>query len=334
MLVGIYTRVSTQEQATEGYSLQEQEERLKAYCIAKGWTIGNIYTDGGFSGGNTDRPGLQKMINDIKRKKIDTVLVYKLDRLSRSQKDTLNLIEDIFNKNNVAFERANHLVNKISSSERYNVSKYTKYLLTGLVYCGKCGLRFGTQHKRGTYKRKDGVIPYHYVYYGCYARLSHKGMAKGIKCNNPLRRIEDLDTLVINEIKKLQFNRDYLEELAGVEKENNTAENIKILKEKIKEYNKQLDKLMDLYQLENIPLDVIANKIKAVSEAKDNVEVRISELEKENTTVDMDEVRKIISSASEILDGDDPIKKRVLVRSLIDRIVVDDDKVTIYWSFS
>ena len=47
MLVGIYTRVSTQEQARENYSLGEQEDRLRAYCSARGWTVANVYSDGG-----------------------------------------------------------------------------------------------------------------------------------------------------------------------------------------------------------------------------------------------------------------------------------------------
>lgn len=107
MLVGIYTRVSTREQAEGNYSLGEQEARLKAYCSARDWTVANVYSDAGFSGGNTDRPALQKMINDIQRKKIELVLVYKLDRLSRSQKDTLTLIEDVFIKNNIHFVSVN-----------------------------------------------------------------------------------------------------------------------------------------------------------------------------------------------------------------------------------
>ena len=97
MIVGIYTRVSTQEQAKEGYSLGEQEERLKSYCDARGWTVGKVYTDGGFSGGNTNRPALQQLKKDVEGKKLDVVLVYKLDRLSRSQKDTLTLICSLSN---------------------------------------------------------------------------------------------------------------------------------------------------------------------------------------------------------------------------------------------
>lgn len=101
--VAIYVRVSTLSQLEEGYSIDEQKDKLTSYCDIKDWSVYKIYTDGGFSGSNTDRPALEGLIKDAKRKKFDTVLVYKLDRLSRSQKDTLYLIEDIFIKNNIAF---------------------------------------------------------------------------------------------------------------------------------------------------------------------------------------------------------------------------------------
>ncbi len=101
--VGIYVRVSTREQAEEGYSVEAQLEKLKLYCKSKEWIVIDEYIDGGFSGGDTNRPGLQKLIRDATAKKMDMVLVYKLDRLSRSQKDTLYLIEEVFNANGVDF---------------------------------------------------------------------------------------------------------------------------------------------------------------------------------------------------------------------------------------
>lgn len=103
--VGIYIRVSTQEQANEGYSIPAQKERLINYCKAKDWNIVDIYIDAGFSGSTLDRPAMQKLIKEINR--LDLVLVYKLDRLSRSQKDTLYLIEDVFLKNDVDFVSMN-----------------------------------------------------------------------------------------------------------------------------------------------------------------------------------------------------------------------------------
>lgn len=96
----IYTRVSTLEQAN-GYSISEQESRLKSYAEAKGYKVIKVFSDIGISGGTLNRPQLKEMIQDIKN--TDMVLVYKLDRLSRSQKDTLHLIEEVFIKNSVDF---------------------------------------------------------------------------------------------------------------------------------------------------------------------------------------------------------------------------------------
>lgn len=98
---GIAIRVSTQEQAQEGYSIPAQKEKCTAFCVARDYIIHDIYTDAGYSGANLNRPGIQRLIQDVKAGLIDVVVVYKLDRLSRSQKDTLFLIEDVFLKNNV-----------------------------------------------------------------------------------------------------------------------------------------------------------------------------------------------------------------------------------------
>ena len=99
--VALYIRVSTQEQAQEDYSISEQKNRLMAYCTAHDWLIADILVDGGYSGANLNRPGIQKLISEIK--KVDVVLVYKLDCLSRSQRDTLYLIEENFLPNSLDF---------------------------------------------------------------------------------------------------------------------------------------------------------------------------------------------------------------------------------------
>ena len=100
--VACYCRVSTENQI-ENYSIDEQKERLEAFCKAKGWDKPAMFTDPGFSGGTLDRPALRSLLSDVEHGKFGTVVVYKLDRLSRSQKDTLYLIEDVFNKYNVSF---------------------------------------------------------------------------------------------------------------------------------------------------------------------------------------------------------------------------------------
>lgn len=102
MKVALYARVST-EQQVDNYSIPLQKERMKAFCLSKGWNDIQEYVDGGYSGSNLNRPALQQLEKDIKSKKVNVVIVYKLDRLSRSQKDTLYLIEEMFLPNDVEF---------------------------------------------------------------------------------------------------------------------------------------------------------------------------------------------------------------------------------------
>ncbi len=103
----LYVRVSTDAQREEGYSIEAQEEMLVAYCVSRGIKDYAVYTDGGFSGSNINRPRLTELISDIEAGKISHVIVYKLDRLSRSQKDTLFLIEDVLIPNGVSFVSLN-----------------------------------------------------------------------------------------------------------------------------------------------------------------------------------------------------------------------------------
>lgn len=99
----IYIRVSTARQDQEGFSIPLQKERLIAYCKAKGWVVAGMFVDPGHSGSSMDRPGLISLMEGVEAGKFDVVLVYKLDRLSRSQKDTLYLIEDVFMASKVDF---------------------------------------------------------------------------------------------------------------------------------------------------------------------------------------------------------------------------------------
>lgn len=103
MTVALYIRVSTDEQAEHGYSLDAQKERLILSCQSQGWLDYKVYMDDGYTGTNLERPALKRMLRHIDEGKISSVFVYKLDRLSRRQKDILELIEDRFEKNNVSF---------------------------------------------------------------------------------------------------------------------------------------------------------------------------------------------------------------------------------------
>ena len=104
LTLALYRRVSTDKQADEGYSLDVQYEKLHAYAAAFS-QVKEVrdYTDDGYSGSSLDRPGMKQLIEDIEAGEITHVIVVKLDRLSRSQKDTLHLIEDVMIPANVAF---------------------------------------------------------------------------------------------------------------------------------------------------------------------------------------------------------------------------------------
>ena len=89
----IYVRVSTEEQAQSGFSINAQIEKLVGTCKLNGWELVQQYIDDGYSAKDLDRPNIQRLIADSKENKFNLVLVYKLDRLSRNLKDLTGLAE-------------------------------------------------------------------------------------------------------------------------------------------------------------------------------------------------------------------------------------------------
>ncbi len=125
LTVALYVRVSTDRQAEEGYSIEVQKERLEAYTKTLDGTVSfETYIDDGFSGASLERPAMQRLVMDAQEGKLTHVCVYKLDRLSRSQKDTLHLIEDVFLPNNIAF---------ISIQESFNTATAFGRAVVGIL---------------------------------------------------------------------------------------------------------------------------------------------------------------------------------------------------------
>jgi len=106
----IYTRVSTEDQAKEGFSLDAQLEKLKAYCKARDWDIVEEYVDDGFSGRNVKRPAYNRMIENMEN--WDLLLVLKMDRIHRNSKNFMLMME-FLNKNQKEF---------VSMSESFDTS--------------------------------------------------------------------------------------------------------------------------------------------------------------------------------------------------------------------
>ncbi|NMP21859.1 recombinase family protein [Sulfobacillus harzensis] len=102
----LYCRVSTLEQSSEGLSLGAQEDRCRAFAHAKGWQVVQVYVDGGASGKSLDRPAMRRLLADAQQRVFDTVLFYRLDRLSRRQRDILYLLEEVFNPLGIGIQSA------------------------------------------------------------------------------------------------------------------------------------------------------------------------------------------------------------------------------------
>ena len=95
-IAGIYIRVSTEDQAREGFSLGEQEEKLRQLCEFKEYQIFKVYQDAGISAKDMEhRPGFQQMMDDMRKGKINYIVAYKLDRVTRSVRDLEQLIEEL-----------------------------------------------------------------------------------------------------------------------------------------------------------------------------------------------------------------------------------------------
>ena len=93
-----YARVSTEEQASHGVSLDAQEQRIRGYCVAQGWELTEVIRDEGQSGKSLQRPGMQEALGKLRQGAADGLVVVKLDRLSRKVRDVCELVEDVFDK--------------------------------------------------------------------------------------------------------------------------------------------------------------------------------------------------------------------------------------------
>ncbi len=119
---GLYIRVSTEKQVKEGYSVSAQKENLSKFAKQQGFKIFDIYADEGKSGKNIkDRPAVKRLINDIQKKEIDVVVLYKFDRLTRDSKDTENIIELIQQYGIQVFTLAGGTVDVSTATGRFSV---------------------------------------------------------------------------------------------------------------------------------------------------------------------------------------------------------------------
>ena len=224
-IAGIYIRVSTEDQAREGFSLGEQKEMLESYCKAKRYKVYKIYEDAGISAktGNK-RPTFDELKQDIKDKKCNTIVAVKLDRITRSVYDWEELIkfldnneayidciyEDI-NTTNASGKLVSRLLVTVSQSEIERTSERTKDGLAGAIKAGHIPHKapLGYKHENKLLipdpLTKDVVIRIFNLYQEGY---SYQGIANILTKDNVMNKVwkdNSIYAILRNEIYKGDF---------------------------------------------------------------------------------------------------------------------------------
>lgn len=149
-VAGIYVRVSTEDQAKDGFSLGEQEEKLRALCKYKDYQVHKVYKDAGISAKDMiNRPAFQQMLADMRAGKINYIVAYKLDRVTRSVRDLETLISElekyncylVCERDDVNTSSANgrffiRMLTVLSQLEIEIVSERTKFGMAGAIKSG------------------------------------------------------------------------------------------------------------------------------------------------------------------------------------------------------
>jgi len=161
---GIYMRVSTEDQAKDGFSIHAQREKLSSYANINDWEIVDYYVDEGISAKNIkDRPDINRLINDVKEGKINNVLVYKLDRLTRSVKDLISLIE-LFEQYNCTFSSVTEKLDTSNAVGRMFIkiigifAEFERENLAERVSFG-----YEQKTREGNYTNTNGVNGFDYI---------------------------------------------------------------------------------------------------------------------------------------------------------------------------
>ena len=223
---GLYLRVSTEDQAREGFSLPEQKERLESFCKFKGYEIVDYYEDAGISAktGN-HRPDFERLKSDIKAKRINTIVALKLDRITRSIYDWENLmtfldendayldcVNDEINTTSANGKMISRLLMSVSQNEIERTSERTKIGLAGAIKQGHIphvaplGYRHEDKRLVIDYSTRDIVVRIFDLYYNGYSyqKISNLFNAEQVLGKTNWRD-STIVTILENEIYKGDF---------------------------------------------------------------------------------------------------------------------------------
>ena len=194
-------------------------------------------------------------------------------------------------------------------------------LLGGILYCKNCGARYARQSYNGIYA------------YMCYSRSKKmKKMIKDPNCKNKNYRMEVLESAILGEIHKLAIDPERIEQVRENRPVSDVAEKIKSITSEIAKIDTQISKMMDLYALGTIDLDVISDKVADLNKTK-------TALSKEMDSLNVPDAEDVmpdeqIRSTAALMNDELPLEdKRNIVQSLIFYIEIDEDSIIIHWKF-
>ena len=226
-IAGLYIRVSTEDQAREGFSLPEQEKRLRTMCEYKSYEIYKVYKDAGISAktGNT-RPAFEELLQDIREKKCNTIVVLKLDRLTRSVFDWEKIIRfleendayldcanDDINTTNANGKMISRILTSVSQNEIERTSERTKVGLAGAIKEGHIPARAPLGYKHIDKKlvpdplTKDIVIRIYNLY---FEGKSYYNIATIFNEEKILGKTNWKDTKILRIISNEVYKGDYV----------------------------------------------------------------------------------------------------------------------------
>ena len=194
-----------------------------------------------------------------------------------------------------------------------------RHLLTGFLKCS-CGARACYHHS--SQKNKDGTKR-HYEYYECYTRMAHGTMRAAKKCSNKIWRKDDLEETIWNVLEELDYD----------EVKHTSKPNTKPLEKKIEKIEKQISKLVELYSLEDVPLDILTTQLNALNSQKEQLLEQITIEKSKGARMDEYEVRKALSTIDTVRESDLPTQ-RAFLGSLIEEItLLPNHDLKIKWKF-
>ena len=158
-------------------------------------------------------------------------------------------------------------------------------------------------------------------------------MVKDPSCKNKYYDITDLDTIICDQIRKLALDPEYFQQQKAASPKSAAAQQITAIQQQIRSINSQLSRFMDLYGLGRYSIEDLDAKTQPLLDQRTNLQQELNRLQDSKHITD-DQALQLVRSFSDALDSADIEKKKQIIKMLIDKIIINDDDITIYWNFT